>query len=141
MTTPFEEIYDYFLSKVTDYDFANFSSMEVEDEFEKYLRSAVPKFFSADQTRLVRDYTTKEFTNDLTDLEKEIISMLMIIEYLNPKIIATENMKQFLASREYKIYSQANHLLKLIELKKHIRAEVNNLMSQYSYQNGIAGME
>lgn len=141
MATPFEEIYDYFLSKVTDYDFASFSSMELEDEFEKYLRSAVIKFFSADSTRLTRDFNTKEFTNDLTDLEKEIISLLMIVEYLNPKIYATENMKQFLASREYKIYSQANHLLKMIDLKNHTRAEANHLMSQYSYQDGITGME
>jgi hypothetical protein len=141
MPTPFTDVYDFFLAKITDYDFIAFTESEIEDEFERYLRSAVPKFFSAGSQRLTRNYTTKEFNLDLTDLEKEIISTLMLVEYLNPKIIATENMKQFLASREYKIYSQANHLAKMIELKNQIRAEVNHLMTNYSYQDGIAGMD
>lgn len=139
MATPFEEIYDFFLSKVTDYSFASFTNTELEEEFEKYLRSACTKFFSANE-RLERDFTFKEFTNDLTDLEKEIIASLMVIEYLNPKIIATENMKQFLASKEYKIYSQANHLSKMIELRNGYRSEVQHLMSSYSYQGGIGGL-
>lgn len=139
MATPFEEIYDFFLSKVTDYSFASFTDTELEEEFEKYLRSACTKFFSAKE-RLERDFTFKEFSNDLTDLEKEILSLLMVIEYLNPKIIATENMKQFLASKEYKIYSQANHLSKMIELRNQYRSEVQHLMTTYSYQDGIGGL-
>ena len=140
MATPFEEIYDFFLAKVTDYSFVNFTEIELEEEFEKYLRSAVTKFMSAGENRLGRDFNKREFRNDLTDLEKEIISLLMVVEYLNPKIIATENMKQFLASREYKLYSQANHLSKMIELKNQIKLESHQLMTMYSYQNGIGGL-
>jgi hypothetical protein len=141
MATPFEDIYGFFLSKVTDFSFANFTDSELEEEFEQYLRSASVKFFSAGDTRLQKDFTFKEFTNDLTDLEKEILASLMVVEYLNPKIIATENMKQFLASREYKIYSQANHLSKMIELRNQVKQEVNHLMTLYSYKDGIAGMD
>lgn len=141
MATPFEDIYDFFLSKVTDFSFANFTDDELKDELEQYLRSASVKFFSAGDIRLQKDFTFKEFTNDLTDLEKEILASLMIVEYLNPKIIATENMKQFLASKEYKIYSQANHLSKMIELRNQVKAEVNHLMTLYSYKDGIAGMD
>jgi hypothetical protein len=141
MATPFEDVYDFFLSKVTDFSFANFTDDELEDELAQYLRSASVKFFSAGDVRLQKDFTFKEFTNDLTDLEKEILASLMIVEYLNPKIIATENMKQFLASKEYKIYSQANHLSKMIELRNQIKSEVNHLMTLYSYKDGIAGMD
>jgi hypothetical protein len=141
MATPFEDIYVFFLSKVTDFSFANFTDLELEDELEMYLRSASAKFFSAGETRLIKDFALREFRNDLTDLEKEILASLMIVEYLNPKIIATENMKQFLASREYKIYSQANHLSKMIELRNQVKQEVNHLMTLYSYKDGIAGMD
>ena len=141
MATPFEDVYDFFLAKVTDYSFVDFTQIELEEEFEKYLRSATTKFMSAGEVRLSRDFTKKEFKNDLSDLEKEIISLLMVIEYLNPKIIATENMKQFLASREYKIYSQANHLSKMVDLKNQIKSESQHLMSMYSYQNGIGELE
>jgi hypothetical protein len=140
MATPFEEAYVFFLSKVTDYSFIKITENELEEEFEKYLRSATVKFFSASD-RLDKDLINKEFKNDLTDLELEILALLMVVEYLNPKIIATQNMEQFLASKEYKIYSQANHLSKMIELKNHIRYEVNHLMSQYSYKDGIGGLD
>ena len=139
MATPFEEVYQFFLSKVTDYSFVNFTENELEEEFEKYLRSASTKFFSAG-TRLEKNLKFKEFERDLTDLELEILSLLMVLEYLNPKIIATENMKQFLATKEYKVYSQANHLSKMLELKNNIKSEVNHLMSQYSYKDGIGGL-
>lgn len=141
MATPFEDVYDFFLAKVTDYSFVDFTQIELEEEFEKYLRSATTKFMSAGEVRLSRDFTKKEFKNDLSDLEKEIISLLMVVEYLNPKIIATENMKQFLASREYKIYSQANHLSKMVDLKNQIKSESQHLMSMYSYSNGIGELE
>jgi hypothetical protein len=140
MATPFEEAYVFFLSKVTDYSFIKITENELEEEFEKYLRSASVKFFSASD-RLDKDLINKEFKNDLTDLELEILALLMVVEYLNPKIIATQNMEQFLASKEYKIYSQANHLSKMIELKNHIRYEVNHLMNQYSYKDGIGGLD
>lgn len=139
MATPFEEVYQFFLSKVTDYSFVNFTENELEEEFEKYLRSASIKFFSAG-TRLEKNLKFKEFERDLTDLEIEILSLLMVLEYLNPKIIATENMNQFLTTKEYKIYSQANHLSKMLELKNQIKSEVNHLMSQYSYKDGIGGL-
>jgi hypothetical protein len=139
MATPFEEIYHFFLSKVTDYSFVNVTESELEEEFEKYLRSACTKFFSAG-TRLNKNLTFKEFERDLTDLEIEILSLLMVIEYLNPKIIATENMKQFLATKEYKIYSQDKQLSKMLELKSNLKSEVSHLMSQYSYKDGIGGL-
>lgn len=139
MATPFEEVYHFFLSKVTDFSFANFTEIELEEEFENYLRSACTKFTTAG-SRIDKNFATKMFINTLSDMEMEILSLLMIVEYLNPKIIATENMKQFLASREYKIYSQANHLSKMIELKIHVRSESQHLMSLYSYQNGIGGL-
>ncbi|HXW03437.1 MAG TPA: hypothetical protein VD651_04160 [Nitrosarchaeum sp.] len=139
MATPFEDIYDSFLAKVTDYSFVSFTEIELEEEFEKYLRFACTKFSSAGN-RLLKNHNTKEFNFDLTDLEIEIISLLMIVEYLNPKIVATENMKQYLATKDYKIYSQANHLSKMIELKNNYRIEANQLMSQYSYRDGIGGL-
>jgi hypothetical protein len=141
MATPFEDIYGFFLSKVTDFSFTNYTDEELEDELEQFLRIASVKFFSAGESRLQKDLSFKEFSNDLTDLEKEILASLMVVEYLNPKIIATENMKQFLASSEYKLYSQANHLGKMIELRNQVKSEVNYLMSLYSYKDGIAGMD
>lgn len=140
MATPFEDVYVFFLSKVTDYSFVKVTEAELEDEFEKYLRSACAKFFSAG-IRLEKDMTLREFKRDLTDLEIEILALLMVIEYLNPKIIATENMKQFLGTKEYKIYSQNNHLPNMIELKNSIKSEANHLMSQYSYKDGIGGLD
>jgi hypothetical protein len=46
-------------------------------------------------------------------------------------------MEQILSDKEYKIYSTANHLSQLINLKKELNLEASNLMTSYSYQAGL----
>lgn len=140
MPTPYDDIYDFFLAKVSDYSFVQLTEYEIRDELEKYLRSAIVKFQQSNTNLQNRDDTIKQFNATLTDFEKEILATLMVVEYLSPKIIATENMKQFLQDKEYKLYSQANHLQKMMELKKEMRLEATQLIGEYTYLDGLGGL-
>ncbi|PLR99934.1 hypothetical protein CVD19_00855 [Bacillus sp. T33-2] len=80
-----------------------------------------------------RDETLKQFNKDLTEEEQEILSNLMCVEYLTPKLITDDLLKQTLSSKDYKLYSQANHIKELRELRDQFQKEANNLMILYTF--------
>jgi hypothetical protein len=76
----------------------------------------------------------------LSEEEIEIIATLMVVEYLTPKIVSTENLRQMLSDREYGIYSQARQLHEMMALKKQLRLEATQLISDYTYSDGLGGL-
>ncbi|MBL4950990.1 hypothetical protein JK635_01890 [Neobacillus sp. YIM B02564] len=82
-----------------------------------------------------RDEDLKQFNNDLTDEEKEILSILMIVEYLTPKLLTDELLKQTLNSKDYYLSSQANHIKEIRELRDKYQQEANSLMILYTFNN------
>jgi len=143
MATPYTEIYDFFLSKVTDYSFIDESiyatQEELEKELNKYLRSAIVRFKES-KTSLERDVENNQFIQDLSDEEKEILSLYMIQLYLTPKILSTEKMESRLTDRDYREYSQAKQLEQMRQLKKDMQLELSQLVSVYSYSSGLSGL-
>lgn len=142
MATLFEEVYNIFLMKVTDYSFLKTTEMELEDDFQKYLRSACVNFRQC-ETDLFRNFNTvdKQFDVDLNQYEIEILATLMVIEYLTPHIVSTENLKQLIGNREFKFYSQANLLSELQKLRKMFRLEATQLIGEYTYARGLDRLE
>jgi hypothetical protein len=134
MATPYENIYARFTPKITDFNFANLADMEAEEYFETFLKSSIIKFRYC--TKLSdRDETFKQFNQELTEEEQEILSILMSIEYLTPKLLTDELLKQTLNSKDYSLYSQANHVKEIRELRDTFQREVNNLMILYTFNN------
>lgn len=136
MPTPYSDIFDKFLSKVSDYSFLNLELTELEDILTKYLKSAIVKFKQCNQNLSDKDDVNKTFNIDLTEEEQEILATLLIVEWLNPFINSTEVMKQFLSSKDYTYYSQANHLKELRILRDDSKSESQQLMISYSYTTG-----
>jgi hypothetical protein len=134
MATPYENIYARFTPKITDFNFANLAYMEAEEYFETFLKSSIIKFrYCAKLSD--RDETSKQFNQDLTEEEQEILSILMSIEYLTPKLLTDELLKQTLNSKDYSLYSQANQIKEIREVRDTFQREVNNLMILYTFNN------
>jgi hypothetical protein len=133
MSTQYSDVYDRFLSKITDYDLANLTDQELKNTLLKYLKSAVANFKYCTKDLKDRDDTLQVFNIDLDEIEQEIIAKLMVIEWVNPYINSQENIRQVLGSRDYKIYSPANMLDKLLELKKTMQDEVQSDLTFYYY--------
>lgn len=133
MTTSYNDIYDRFLSKITDYELAELLDEEIEAELNKFMRSAIVDFKYAESDRLVRNDESKEFVNDLTEIEQEIIAKFMIVHWLNPQILRLENVRNELGNKDFKLYSPANFLDKIRVLKRELKDEANNDMIYYLY--------
>jgi hypothetical protein len=142
MATSFDAIYDKFLMKISDFSFLKMTEEELEDDFLKYLRSACVNFRQCEKN-LFNNFneTELQFNVDLDPYELEILSLLMVIEYLTPHIVATENLKQIIGNREFQFYSQANLLSELSKLRKMLRLEATQLISEYTYARGLDGLE
>lgn len=133
--TSFDEIYDVFLSQISD---SAFMDQDNDDQLKyRYLLNCIPRFRKCKKDLSKRD--SSGFLEELTDEEILILGTLMVVEYLNPLIISIENLKQFLSTRDFSMTSQAAHLRQLLELREVKRIESEKLVLDYTYNNGDLG--
>lgn len=135
--TNLSEIYEIFLSKITDYEYVsvNITDEEINDELLGYLKSAITKFYRCKNSLEITEDVTGELTfeSDLHPFEMEILATLMLVEYLKPRVLSSETLKQSLSDKSFKIYSQANQLRELNLLYRMLRTEATKMITEYTY--------
>lgn len=134
--TEFQEVYSFFLSKITTNEYLDLNEEELEITFQQILKSALPKCTSF-KGRIKADYDMQWFNKELSDLEKEIIANWMVVEYLSPKIRNINLLKQSLSSKDFQLYSQANHLKELMGLENTCKKEAHYWTNRYSLLSKI----
>lgn len=137
MSTSYETIYNAFLGKITDFDLPLMDDDELEGYCYDILSSALVKIKSFDHDLADRDEDTKVFNEDLSDLEKEVLSCQMVVEWVDRKINTTQLLHMYVGTKDESMASQANHMKALIELKDKHRSVVNTLMRDFKYQQWI----
>lgn len=135
MATPYEDVYQYFLSKISDYVFLRMSDEELKETLHIYLKTAINQFEASSIDLSLRDDMLEEFQEDLPEKEIDILAGLMVVAYLKSRLLASENYKLAMADSDYKIYSQANHIKELSALYKEMRKEMDVQVTKYSYKN------
>ena len=134
--TFYSEIFEIFLLKIADCDLlGNLTDEEIRVLCTKYLKIAVSKFRHCKKNLSKRNDEEQMFECTLSDLEMNIVASLMVIEWLNPYVTNRLNLSSFLADKDYKTYSQANHLKVLIELKEKLTKEVEQDIIDYTWDN------
>lgn len=134
--TTYDKIYSRFLIKINDYELketANSDPQLFDEILLKYLQGAIPKFHYCVKDLSQRDDVNKQFSIELTELEQEILATKMVLEWLTPMILREENIRQSLGSKDYKIFSSANHLQRLLDLKEVYEKEDNDLSKMYYF--------
>ncbi|MWV44967.1 hypothetical protein GRF59_15195 [Paenibacillus sp. HJL G12] len=135
MGTQFEDIYDVFLSQISD---SIFLEKDSDDNLKyRYLLNSIPRFKKCRQDLSKRD--SESFDEALNDEDILILGTLMVVEYLNPLIISIENLKQFMSSKDFSMTSQAAHLKQLSDIREIKRKEADKLILDYTYNNGNLG--
>ena len=130
MNTELQEIYGMFLSSITDYSIPLLSNNDFEEEMLVLLKKSIARFrFKKD---IAIDELMGEFTRELTDEEKNILALGMVSEWVKPKIYSVEVMKMKMNSKDYQLFSEANHIDKLRNIKKEADAEFDYYMDIYS---------
>ena len=140
MTTTYDEIYSMFLGKIEDFDIKN--TMELDYDMGQellcdFLKSSIPKFTYCTKNLADRYDDISSFNITLTDMEKEILATLMVVEYLSPKILRDELLENNLSSKDYRIFSPANQIKEIRELRATYKSEANSLMMEYYYSQEI----
>lgn len=133
MTTNFEVIYDRFLSSITDYKLAKLDEVTLEENLELWLKQAISFYPNPRKDFSKRNMKLKCFDEELNDVEIEALSKFMLMSYMNTHLMREDYLSQSLNSKDYKIYSPANQLKALRELKDSLKQEANTLISRNSY--------
>ena len=151
--TPFSDIYNSFFSKITDDMYMELTKEDTQALLQELLLSAIVKF---EFPRQSLDYELKQteqqdengnpiyefgFINLLTLEQINIISSYMIVEWIGQQLASVENVRMKYSGSDFKFTSQANHMQKLLQLKKDYERESFHLQRLYKRrkkdQNGI----
>ena len=154
-TTPFSYVYDSFLSKITDDMYMELTELDTYRMLQELLISAIPKF-EFPRVRL-DDYELDEITDQdvyegvesdnekvtayiygggyfnvgLTAEEINILSTYMIVEWFGYQLASIENTRMKFSGSDFKFTSQANHMQKLLAIKKDYEREGFHLQRLY----------
>lgn len=129
--TPFQDIYDRFLGKITDdmYFDADWTPEDTEADMHNILIDALPGF-EFPRFELYK-YNETSFDATLTDEEINILAILMYNTWLQRQVASIENIRMKYSGSDFKMTSQANHLAKLIELKKEAERQDRHMQRLY----------
>lgn len=138
--TSLDTIFGSFLSKISDYSLSllNRSENEIYEILLEFYDSAIA-FFPQCRKNLVPQKNTNMLSEELTVLEIEIISGLMLLEYLRPVLYRNEVLEQVLSDKDFRVNSQANHMNQLYNLFNKTKQEVSVYKVQYSWEGNIYG--
>lgn len=137
MATLYSDIYEIFLRKITDFELANQLTQATptagENRMKGWLLSSIIKFPRCKTDLSDKDDTTATFNNTLSYYEKELLAKLMIGEWIEPQINHLLMVRQLLGDTDFKLTSQANHLMALLKLKDSVISDVDYWKVQYTY--------
>lgn len=135
MATPYEKIYEKFLSKITDFNLVEMDDYSFDKMMYGWLNSSIVRMRKCDHDLSLRDDNMQEFAEDLSDLEIELLSLGMVDAWVTPMLNSTELTLQFIGGKEEKYYSQSQQLAELRNLKRENSLEMNRLHNYYTYTN------
>lgn len=154
-TTPFSIIYDSFLGKITDDMYMELNELDTFRMLEELLNAAMHKFefprfditdFEITEIDDIGTYNGVEsnhkeveviiyggghFNSVLTPEEINVLSTYMIVEWLGQQLASVENTRMKYSGSDFKFTSQANHMSKLLSLKKDYEREGFHLQRLY----------
>lgn len=134
MGTPYEKIYNRFLSRITDFNLVELDDYSLNEMLKSWLHSAVIKTRTSGNLS-VRDEDNEVFESDLNDLDIELLAMGMTLAWLDQTLNSTELTLQFIGGKEEKVYSQANHIAELRNLRADTLREMQQLYTYDTYNN------
>ena len=153
--TEFSLVYDSFLSKITDDMYMELTELDTYRMLEQLLLASIEKF---EFPRVnLNDYELFEITDEttyngiesnyqnvtaliysggnfntlLTHEEINILAVYMVVEWLSQQLASVENTRMKYSGSDFKFTSQANHMQKLLQLKKDYEREGFHLQRLY----------
>lgn len=133
--TSYHEIYDRFLRKITDFNLPQLDDSELQEICKGYMESAIAKFKKMQSDLSKRDNVVLQFDEDLLDVEKEILALQMVCEWVEPQVNSTLLLSQMVGWKEDRFFAQSNQIAALKSLRDSAEERARALRRDWSYQN------
>lgn len=101
--TSYETIYNRALSKIEDPMLIQLPEEDFESMLHGWLTSAIAKHRKCTNDLSDRDDELRQFNVDLTDIEQEILAILMVREWLAPQLNSVTLTSQVFGGKEEKL--------------------------------------
>ncbi len=138
--TPYSEVIEVFINKITDMDLPRFDDLTRDAIIIGYMKSACTKFAKVCEVDLYdRDEVMECFSNSLDDEIIDIITENMLVEWLKPKVLFTDNLSNVLNTKDFSMYSPANMLKELRESLAYLKKNAKGLVNNYSFAHSEVG--
>ncbi len=129
MNTPFKEVYDTCLSKISD---PFYTSELGEADLFQLMKSAMAKFPYPYCDFSKRDVEMKTFLFPLSDLEVEILGSLMALEWAQRAVMDIDALRPQYTTVEFKTSSTGYHLRALEKVLSFVQRNVEELVDRYA---------
>lgn len=134
MATPYEKVYGRFLNKCSDFNLADLDDHTLNEMMKDWLDSAIIRTRTSSDLS-ARDDEAEVFENDLSGQDVELLSMGMIISWLDQRIQSTEYTNLFVGGKEEHFFSPSSQLAELRKLRADILREMQQLHCYNTYSN------
>lgn len=131
--TQYSTLYERCLAKLTDPTLAMLPEEDLEKMLYGWMLSAIAKHRKCTNDLTNRDEESKQFNSDLTDVEQEILAILMAREWVSSALLSVTTVLQTFSGKETSFFSQAAHLKELQALDDKLRLEAQQLSRDYTY--------
>ena len=131
--TSYAKIYRRFLSKIEDPMLAILPEEELASMVHGWMCSAIAKHRKCTHDLSDRDDELGQFNSDLTELEQEILAILMAREWVSQQLLSVTLTLQTFSGKETNYYSQSAHMKELSALDEKLRLEAQQLSRDYTY--------
>lgn len=144
MPSLYSEIYNMFLSDIKDDSLLDFTESERDDILHGLLLKAITRFKACEKDLNDRIEPVSEdesetgeavegkFNETLTEEEKLILATIMRKYWLNDKIYNLELLQQRMTTKDFRMTSQAEHLLRLTVLNQELDKEISRIIVDYT---------
>lgn len=129
--TPFREVYDIFLSKITDDMFMELTKEDTDEMLQEILLQSLPLF---EQPRVdIFNLSIQDncFNVHLNYEEENILATYMVFTWIGFQLASVDNVRQRYSSSDFSFTSQASHMSKLQALKERYQDEGFHLQRVY----------
>lgn len=133
--TQYSTLYNRALAHITDPTLAMLPDEDLENLLYGWMMSAIAKHRKCTNDLSDRNEELKQFNSDLTDLEMEILSILIAREWVSSALLSVTTVLQTFSGKETSFFSQAAHLKELQALDEKLRLEAQQLSRDYTYEN------
>lgn len=134
MGTTYQTINNVFLGKISDFDLPGMLIEDAEEILYDLMISAITRFQKVSKSNL-SNRNDKGFIGNLSDVEIDILTEIMVENWLKPKLYNTDLLKNGLSTKDFSVFSPANLLNAIRNCYELAHSRSESLINKYSFDN------